>query len=262
MPNTATITSFYTFVKNSRARASNVNSNFDTLRGHLISIDPNTSSASFSKEYDLGSTEYRFRTAYLNKLNLSLTTTSDLTLECSTSGTYDFKNNTTTVFQINSIGFSGIDNTPFSGLTSSCAIGGMAISSLLNVTYTGTSTHIPGSTCTIQTNGRPVELFLINADTTTGWVSSQFPYYTATAQEMYFEVRLIHNNTAVSSLPVLAANSFTNNYLPPSFFKYFVTVDKGTHSFSLYVTAPVYSGGSLPNGKVSFINVKLIAYEL
>ena len=64
MPSTATITSFYSFTANTKARASQVNGNFDLFRGHIIPIDPNTQTA-ISATYDLGSSEYRWKNVYL-----------------------------------------------------------------------------------------------------------------------------------------------------------------------------------------------------
>lgn len=64
MPSTATITTFYNFSPNTKARATQVNTNFDIFRGHLIPVDPNTA-ASANNTYDLGSSEYRWRRLYL-----------------------------------------------------------------------------------------------------------------------------------------------------------------------------------------------------
>lgn len=64
MPASATITSFYTFTANTKARASEVNTNFSNFRGHSIPIDPNTTTA-IDNTYDLGSTSWRWRNAYV-----------------------------------------------------------------------------------------------------------------------------------------------------------------------------------------------------
>lgn len=64
MPSQATITAFYSFTANTKARASQVNGNFDVFRGHLLPIDPNTQTA-ISATYDLGSSDYRWRAVYL-----------------------------------------------------------------------------------------------------------------------------------------------------------------------------------------------------
>lgn len=64
MPSTATITAFYNFTANTKARASQVQGNFDVFRGHLLPVSPSTATA-IDNTYDLGSTEYRWRALYL-----------------------------------------------------------------------------------------------------------------------------------------------------------------------------------------------------
>lgn len=66
MPSSNTVTAFYTFVSGTRARASQVNNNFDIFRGHLIPIETNTATAA-DASYDLGSTDYRWRRIYLSE---------------------------------------------------------------------------------------------------------------------------------------------------------------------------------------------------
>lgn len=74
MPSTATITAFYSFTANTKARASYVNTNFSNFRGHIIAIDPNTTTA-VNETYDLGSTEYRWRTGYFREIDIKANTT-------------------------------------------------------------------------------------------------------------------------------------------------------------------------------------------
>jgi hypothetical protein len=63
MPASTTITAFYTFTANTKARASEINNNFSNFRGHLIPIDPNTQTAS-DNSYDLGSASWRWKDIY------------------------------------------------------------------------------------------------------------------------------------------------------------------------------------------------------
>src|SRR5690606_17703714 len=69
MPASATITSFYTFQGNTRARAAQVNNNFSIFRGHIVPVDPNTAAAA-DITYDLGSSEYAWRTGYFRAIDL------------------------------------------------------------------------------------------------------------------------------------------------------------------------------------------------
>jgi len=66
MPSTATITAFYTFVAGTRARAAQVNTNFDNLRGHFIPTNTDTATASH-QVHDLGSSDHQWRRVYLKE---------------------------------------------------------------------------------------------------------------------------------------------------------------------------------------------------
>lgn len=176
MPLAATITAFYNFSANTKARASQVNANFDVFRGHIIPIDPNTVSSA-NNTYDLGSSEYRWRNGYINnlisnsitvaKLGIQNTTTSlgEISIDTATSTTeMIFKISGTERFRINSSGYIG-NNARTMGLTSSAGIGQIAASSgytssSATLHFTGTSTPIANMTLTIQTTGRPVKVGL------------------------------------------------------------------------------------------------------
>jgi hypothetical protein len=69
MPSSATITSseMTTFVAGTVIRSAEVNSNFSIFRGHLLPVDPNTSTAATSYTYDLGSSGYAWRDGYVQK---------------------------------------------------------------------------------------------------------------------------------------------------------------------------------------------------
>lgn len=101
MPSSATITSFYTFSANTKARAVQVNDNFSVFRGHLLPVAPNTATAT-NNTHDLGSTEWKWRTIY--GWNFDLDGTSTLQIR---GGGNDF------VFQINSTTVAKIDSTGF-----------------------------------------------------------------------------------------------------------------------------------------------------
>jgi len=51
-----------------------MNNTLANFRGHLIPIDPNTIAADSTGSYDLGSTDYRWRTVYAQALNASTAT--------------------------------------------------------------------------------------------------------------------------------------------------------------------------------------------
>lgn len=64
MPATNTITSFYTFIAGTRARAIQVNTNFDNFRGNILPINTDTATASH-QVHNLGSVDHQFLNIYL-----------------------------------------------------------------------------------------------------------------------------------------------------------------------------------------------------
>lgn len=177
MPSTATITAFYTFTQNTKARASQVNTNFNVLRGHIIPIDPNTTT-SVDNTYDLGSSEHRWRTGYFGSLNIisNTTTGKDLAIVGNTSTTdpaFVFNISGNESFRINSIGAATATVSPvalktravYNGVTA--AVSGLAFSAGATATTdlsTYSSTNIVGSTLTILTTGRAVEVGFFTSD--------------------------------------------------------------------------------------------------
>lgn len=74
MPSTNTITSFYSFSAGTVIRSANMNSNFDAIRGHIIPVDPNTTTAGAAYTYDLGGYGHEWRGIHGQFLNLYLNT--------------------------------------------------------------------------------------------------------------------------------------------------------------------------------------------
>jgi len=171
MPSTATITSFYTFAPSSKARASQVNANFDSFRGHIIPISPTTATAS-DNSWDLGSTGYRWKTGYVREIDFkSITTTGqEVTMYAATSGSLPyaaFSVAGTERLRIGEFGFLKNPSASYLNATTSAGIGGfaavnLATSTTLNVTSVAAS--IVGSTITIVTYGGPVDVRLVAAD--------------------------------------------------------------------------------------------------
>jgi hypothetical protein len=67
MPSSATITAFYNFTAGTRAKAAEVTNNFDVLRGNRLPIHVSTATSA-NNTYDLGSSDYYWRTGYINNL--------------------------------------------------------------------------------------------------------------------------------------------------------------------------------------------------
>lgn len=64
MPATATITAYYNFTAGTKAKASQVQNNFDVERGHKIPVNTSTATAA-DNTYDLGSTDYQWANLYV-----------------------------------------------------------------------------------------------------------------------------------------------------------------------------------------------------
>lgn len=67
-PSSATITSFFTFIAGTKAKAAEVNTNFQNFRGHLLPTNTDTTTAS-DITHDLGASDKRWRTLYLAAQN-------------------------------------------------------------------------------------------------------------------------------------------------------------------------------------------------
>lgn len=167
MPSSATITTFYTFIPNSKARASQVNANFSVFRGHFIPIDPNTQTSA-NNTYDLGSSEWRWRSVYTKEVNLLSNTTTGgaLKLYGETAGsvpTAIFSIAGTERFKVSQYGGYGAtlaistDGTD-PGVGGICySVGTIATANLIS-TF-NTITAVSGSTVTLSTIGRPLDFF-------------------------------------------------------------------------------------------------------
>lgn len=158
MPSSATITAFYSFSANTKARANQVNNNFSAYRGHIIAIDPNTATAATTETYDLGSTEYRWRTGYFREV--------------------DFKSNTSTGNTVVIKGSDGAFEIFIAGSTiGSFDTNGLVVSGrhIVQPTYssdlgskninTNTMSAISGSTVTFSSIGKPIRIGLVPTST-------------------------------------------------------------------------------------------------
>lgn len=77
MPSSATITAFYNFAALTTIKSSEVNSNFSNYRGHIVPIDPNTSTAAVNVTYDLGASDHAWRNVYTKGLHVFGAATGD-----------------------------------------------------------------------------------------------------------------------------------------------------------------------------------------
>lgn len=202
MPSSATITAFYNFTANTKARASHVNTNFDVYRGHVIPIEPLTATSA-DNSYDLGSTEYRWRTAYLGTARFGATTTAYSSLEADTaSGDLIVK-----VGGSESARFKNAGQFTFT-------------SEQVQTIITATSYQaIAGSTITIATNGRPIEYGLIPPSSYSSSIASVLTLQTTTNTASMFAYVGVFKNTTTSQIGLFQYRNFpqsssgeTNDY--------------------------------------------------
>jgi len=247
MPSTATITSFYSFTANTKARAGEVNNNFSVYRGHIIPVNTDTASAS-NLSHDLGSTDHRWNNAYASTLYLGNTTTS-----------WRIKDDTTTVgdlmFQLN-----GADAVRFNKGQGFWTVSGESGAYTNNTT---TFALITNFSLTITTYGSPVEIFL--AGTNKGWTStagdSPAIYAASVNQNIasgQFEIRRDSTTIGVWQFQTQADDSaspsLTVIHLPPSSFSHIDnSAGAGTYVYSIY-------GRSLVAGQTFLVrHVKMYA---
>ena len=181
MPSTATITAFYSFTANTKARATQVNNNFDVFRGHFIPIHASTQTSA-NNTYDLGSTEYRWRSGYFQSVDFQSNTTTGQALNLSgeTSAA-----SPAFVFKIAGSEVSRIGNL---GQTTAAGAGQIAVSNLASTTSFNTSaTPATIASISLTTKGRPIHL---------GFQSSYFGLTSFTTTGHAPTVRLYRNGTA------------------------------------------------------------------
>lgn len=167
MPSSATITTFYTFTANTKARASEVNYNFSNFRGHMIPIDPNTQT-SIDNTYDLGSSENRWANLYATSVRqtngyfVGATTTSDPLLRAQnlTAGALEFLLGSSTIAVFTASGMSGTyltdDTIQRSKLASDGYVFSANTSGSVTATATSESRTLTAISLTLTTYGRPV----------------------------------------------------------------------------------------------------------
>ena len=266
MPTTATITAFYVFQVKDRMRIGNTNGNFSNYRGHIIPIDPNTSTAATSRFYDLGSTDYRWRTTYAAKIDVSLTSTVSATIEANTSGEYKFiTSETSTFFVLKDSGFVGYNYLPIAENTTTALTSGIAVSSNINLS-TVTAGLVVGSTCTITTNGRPVIISISPSSDATTATSQGITISSVESTVMSYGIIEIHRN-GVAFAATEIRKRFSQALSPTCAFRFFDFPAAGTYNYSLNVSLVEsrYLSGITASGYatyMSFVKIKLMATEL
>ncbi len=254
MPSTATITAFYNFTANTKARASQVNTNFDNFRGHLIPISPLTATSA-NNTYDLGSNEYRWRDVYSRSLNLNSNTTtgSDISIEGLTSGS-----SAAILFKIGGTEYFRVQAS--TGNTSTAAIGQFAVSSGFTAGgfyLTGTS-HMAGTTITISSSGKPIDLFIQGGATLNSY---QLFGSSAGSVTVNGYLSFYRGSTLITSFQQTLAIPYTTTYTtallgidrPLTALNFTDFISAGTYNYSLHY--------NIITGAIDMPQIKLYAKE-
>lgn len=267
MPSLATVSSFYIFSPSTKARASQVNHNFDLFRGHLLPIDPTAQSGS-DQTYDLGVDPYRWRVAYSKYWSTSISLGASNVFSAASDGTFSWDKSGSTACSFSPTFFRG-QNAKSQDPTTTASYGGLAASLAINFTVTGDG-FIAGSTCTISTNGRPTWIGLqsvgptgaacevaIEPNTSLPSAFSNFVltwYYEGGSTEL--AISRIGSGYAGAGAATTTGKNFS---YPPNCIGHIFPLAAGTHTIQLHVDT---TATSLAQFDLVFRNVRVIAFEL
>jgi hypothetical protein len=268
MPSLATISSFYVFTPSTKARASQVNHNFDLFRGHFLPIDPTAQTAS-DQTYDLGVSDYRWRMTYCQKYDTSISLGASDVFSAASDGTFSWAKSGSTIGSFSPTLFKGQNAKPMDP-TTTAGYGGLAASGSINGTVTADG-FLVNSTCTISTNGRPTWIGLqmvdgttaacevaIEPNTTLPSAISNFNliwYYEGGSTELAIsKLGAGYTTGIVGSTPSGKRFSY-----PPNSLGHIFPLAAGTHTIQLWVDT---TATSLAQFNLVFKNVRVIAFEL
>lgn len=175
-----TITAFYDFTPGTKARSSEVDTNFSNFRGDLIPIEPLTATGSHLT-YDLGSTEYRFDVIYARILDLiGMTTTANLRIErdnAVTAGAFKLQVGSATVGEVRSTGV-WLQRNVARTSTFSFSMAGSAVTLTSSVlSFTAYATTIEFGLISAAPNTISALQISNNGNTTSGFIFGNLNYY-------------------------------------------------------------------------------------
>lgn len=267
-----TITSYYTFTANTRAKAAEVGGNFSNYRGTYLPIRTDTATAA-DDTYNLGNDSYRFDTAFVRTIDFRTSTaTSTLELEGDTSnttGAFKFKIEGVTKATIDTTGITHNSLVARSAVTTTAALGQLAMRDFNSgsISTTGASeVALTGSTCTVTTNGRPVLIGIMPSATSTSGIL--FQCTTNSTYAVSAAIKIHRDSTTITSSAVafimnhtttaLNAGGSSNFQIPASIFSIDPVV-AGTYNYHARLEI---TGSGAGNGKFYTVNAKIFAVEI
>ena len=103
----SSITTYHTFAAGTKARASQVNTNFSNYRGDILPINEDTASSSNST-HDLGKSDHRWRTVFADEVNFTTSTSTAGVIikadQSATAGSFNLNIGASTTFNIRPTG--------------------------------------------------------------------------------------------------------------------------------------------------------------
>lgn len=219
MPSTQTITTFYSFSANSKARASEVNTNFSIFRGHIIPVEPLTQTSA-NITYDLGSTEYRWSNVYTKAIDFLSNTSTGAALklygETSTSGpAFIFSINNSNVYRVGAV-----------NATTTASSGSY-------VSATTTNLQVTNLILTLTTYGGPVFISFFG-ETTSSTISTNT---NVSNRSISLQARVRRDSTIISqaafSAPISTTTSGQTINLPASALNTIDLPPAGTYVYSV-----------------------------
>jgi len=192
MPSTATITTFHVFTANTKAKASEVNTNYSNLRGNLVPTNVNTASSA-DLTWDIGSETKRWNVGYFGSVNVDGATTTNNAI---------FESNNTSTAGVSNIVL-GSDTLASFSRTYARLYGDSVTSGYFEVSTARAELIVGGNTVTSMRNGAMDILSsgtTIASTDTNGWTRNSIAPYAATAA-----------GSAVGQLVIVSVGGSTDN---------------------------------------------------
>ena len=205
-----TITSFPTFSPNTKARSSEVNTNFSNFRGSIIPIEENTAAAS-NLDHDLGAVDHWFRSGYMVRLFLG-GSTSGWYFDPTTTGYLNLGFNSLNAFQFGyetSTGY-GLFNSPVKFATATAFGGNIGLGTGSSFVFRDV-----GSDVTVQASNGALNIAFSTGDVSLGpfgiLSSKRYLGWTASSSEYGIAGKSANINTTASINATGAAINITGS---------------------------------------------------
>lgn len=231
-----TITSYVTFLANTKAKASEMNSNLSNHRGTLVPIDESTATAS-NLTHNIGTDEHRWNIGYFGSVDIDgFTSTVDAVMQAvdATTGGFELLFGSSTIGSWDATGYNRLTLATPVITTTGSVVGHWALKTI-TIASTGslqTTTTYSITSLSIVTSGRPVRFDFLDMSTGfTGSSSTQNPKYniigqrevagTSGAVEVFNKQFQYKNAGGIEIFQVPVGYSFIDNSCPAGTISYY-----------------------------------------